>query len=346
MLGVGRPLRAMATERNPMSRGIVTVLGCFNADLVFEGAHLPALGETVMGRSFAIHPGGKGSNQAIAARRAGADVRLISALGRDSFGDMARTLYAEEGIDDRFVIDSRDSPTGTAFIFVDQANGENAILVGPGAATRIGAVDLDNAEDAFRGADVFMAQNEVPLAAVIRGFELARRHGVTTIYNPAPAVAVPDSVLALADFMTPNRTEAAALAGFAVTSYADAERAAATLCTRGAGCTIVTLGAEGAVIAGQGAGDGAPVGPGVRGIIGEGREGRVPAFDTGPAVDTTGAGDAFNGAFAAALAAGLDVAEAVRWGCAAGSIAVTRPGAARSMPRRGEIEAMVAGKPD
>lgn len=302
----------------------VTVLGIFVADLAFLAGRLPAMGETILGVDFRLGPGGKGSNQAIAARRAGAEVLLISRLGADAFGRMARETYRAEGIDDSRIAEDPERGTGAAFILVQEGTGENAIIVTMGAAGALTETEVDAAEDAIRGADVFATNCEVPVPVARRGLELARRHGVATILNPAPAVPLPDEIYPLVDFLTPNESEAAALVGFPVEGGTGAEAAADALRAKGVGTAVITLGAAGALV----------VSRSVRRI--------VPARPAGPVLDTTGAGDAFNGGFAVALAEGRPPVEAAAFGCAVAGISVTRHGTAPSMPSREEVEALLA----
>ncbi|HEY6138791.1 MAG TPA: ribokinase [Thermoanaerobaculia bacterium] len=301
-----------------MPNARVTVMGSFVADLSFRTPRLPAWGETVLGTEFRLGPGGKGSNQAVAAARLGARVSFICKLGRDAFGDLARRTYANDGVDTRFVFDCDDHGTGGAAIILDQVSGENAIVVVPGSCFTLKEEDVDNARDAIDGAAIFMTQLELPLATVEHGLRLARSLGVRTILNPAPAFALDDAVFPLCDFMTPNEVEAAMLTG-----ESDPARAAGALLDRGAGAAVITLGAQGALVK--------------TATIHE----LVPAVDAGPVVETTGAGDAFNAGFAVALAEGRDVVEATRFGCAVAGISVTRPGTAQSMPRRDEVEALL-----
>jgi ribokinase len=305
-----------------MSRSGVAILGIFVADLAFRAGRMPGVGETISGSGFKLGPGGKGSNQSVAAARAGAAVTFISRIGKDDFGRIALATWEAEGIAAQ-VAESTDEPTGAAFIYVNEKNGENAIIVVPGAAAGIGTADVEAAADAIRNAAVFVTQLEQPVAAAKRGRESARMAGVTTIFNPAPAEPVPDAVFPLCDYVTPNEHEAAALAGVAVASVDDARRAGDVFLARGAGAALITLGEKGALLHAKG-----------RSIL-------VPAFDAGAVVETAGAGDAFNGAFAAALARGLEAEEAVRFACAAAGISVTRPGTAPSMPRLAEIEALL-----
>ena len=301
----------------------VAILGTFVADLTFVAGRVPAMGETMLGEDFRIGPGGKGSNQAVAARRAGADVLLVAKLGRDDFGDMARKLYAAEGISARHLIDAAEQPTGAAWIFVDSRSGENAIIIVAGAGGAITPAEVEAAAEGIAGAAVFMTQMEVPSMAAARGLEIARESGVTTVFNPAPAAPFPESVYASVDFLTPNETEAAMLTGVPVRDLDQAEAAADRFLAKGVGAAVITLGERGAFVKSRTV------------------RAHVPAFDAGAVVETTGAGDAFNGAFAAALAEGAAALEAVRFGCAAGALSVTRAGTAPSMPRRPEIETLL-----
>jgi ribokinase len=301
----------------------IVVLGSFVADVAFRAARLPAWGETLMGSAFALGPGGKGSNQAVAAARAGADVQMLSRLGDDAFGRLARDTWAADGIDASLVENSA-TPTGSAVILIDEVKGENAIIVVPGACFTLSPKDVDAAGDAIRAAGVLLTQLELPLETVERGLHVAREAGVRTILNPAPAQALSDTMLGLADFFVPNESEAALLTGLPVESKTQAEAAARVLLGRGARCVIVTLGAQGALVCEAGA-----------------EAQLVNAFHAGPVLETTGAGDAFCGGFAAALSEGASVLDAARFGCATAGISVTRAGTAPSMPRRSEIEALL-----
>lgn len=298
-------------------------MGSFVADLAFRTTKVPAWGETIMGSAFKLGPGGKGSNQAVAAARLGGKVSFISKLARDPFGDLARRTYAEEGIDTQFLFESADQPTGAATIVVDEIKGENAIIVVPGACYYITPAEVDRARDLIARSAVFLTQLETQVETVVHGLRLAHGLGVTTILNSAPAVPLPEAVFPLCDYLTPNETEAATLTGVPVASLADAERAAGVLLQKGARHVVLTLGAQGALV----------------------KNARltqhVPAFHVGPVVETTGAGDAFSGGFAVALAEGQDVVAATRFGCAVAGISVTRPGTAPSMPRRPEVEALL-----
>jgi len=301
----------------------IVILGVFVADTAYRAARQPRMGETILGDSFALGPGGKGSNQAVAAARAGGDVRFITRLGRDTFADMALATWAGAGVKPAVTQDA-DSYTGAAYIFVDSATGDNAIIVAPGAAALISEADIDGQAALIAGAGVFVTQLEQPLPAALRALQIAREGGVTTILNPAPAAPLPAGMLALCDYVTPNESEAEALTGLPVTTPAEAEAAARALRAMGAGAAVITLGAQGALYH-----------DGTRTV-------HVPALNAGPVAETTGAGDAFNGGFAVALAEGADPVAAVRFGCATAAISVTRPGTAPSMPARTEIDALLA----
>jgi ribokinase len=301
----------------------ILVLGSFVADAAFRAARLPAWGETLMGSGFALGPGGKGSNQAVAAARAGATVQMLSRLGDDAFGRLARDTWAADGID-ASLVGNCVTPTGAAAILIDEAKGENAIIVVPGACFTLTPQDVEAAGDAIRRAGVLLTQLELPLETVECGLRVARQAGVMTILNPAPAQALSDPMLGLADFLIPNESEAALLTGLPVENTAQAEAAARVLLARGARCVIVTLGAQGALVCAEGA----------EAVL-------VSSFSAGPVLETTGAGDAFCGGFAAALSEGRSMLDAARFGCATAGISVTRAGTAPSMPKRAEIDALL-----
>jgi len=213
--------------------------------------------------------------------------------------------------------------TGAAHIFVDETTGMNAIIVAAGAAGTMEPADVDAIEADIAAAQVFVTQLEQPLPAARRGLELARRHGVTTVFNPAPAMALPDDIFPLCDYITPNESEAAALTGIAIRTADDARRAADVLLDKGVGTVIVTLGEAGALLHSRD-----------RSLL-------LPAFQCGPVVETAGAGDGFTGGFAAALARGEEALSATRFGCALAGISVTRPGTAPSMPTREEVDQLL-----
>ncbi len=302
-----------------MKMGTVVILGVFVADTAYRADRMPVMGETILGNAFALGPGGKGSNQAVACARIGAETHMIAMLGQDDFGKLALDTWADAGVTPH-VRHLAESYTGAAHIFIEESTGNNAIIIAPGAAALMRVADIDAQADLIAGADVFVTQLEQPMEAAMRGLQIAKAAGVTTILNPAPAAELPEGMLALCDYVTPNETECEALTGIAVQTDADAEKACGMLRKLGVGTPIVTMGEQGAYLYGHGV---------------------VPSVNAGAVVETTGAGDAFNGAFAAALSEGKSPLEAVRYGCATAGISVTRAGTAPSMPSRSEVEAIL-----
>ena len=302
----------------------IVILGIFVADTASRADRQPKLGETILGHGFSLGPGGKGSNQAVAAAMArsgtGGEVHFITRLGRDDFAAIARATWAKAGVRPE-VIEDGESYTGAAFIFLEAATGNNAIIVAPGAAARISGADVEARAGLIRSATVFVTQLEQPVEAALRGLQIAREAGVTTILNPAPAAPLPDAMLALCDYLTPNESEAEALIGLPVTSPEQAKTAAEALRAKGVGAVVITLGGQGALYH-----------DGTTTI-------HAPIVSAGKVVDTTGAGDAFNGGFAVALAEGMPIEQALRFASVTAGISVTRPGTAGSMPTRAEIMA-------
>lgn len=301
----------------------IVILGIFVADTAYRAERIPRLGETILGESFNLSPGGKGSNQAVAAAKAGANAHMITRLGTDTFADMAIDVWQKAGVTPA-ITQHDNSYTGAACIFIEAETGNNAIIVTPGVAGEIDNSDIDRNADLIANADIFITQLEQPLGAAMYGLELARKKGVRTLLNPAPAADLPDGMLALCDFVTPNETEAEGLTGIKVTSVASATDAAQALRASGAGAAIITLGENGALYHDADT------------TI------HMPAMSSGKVIETTGAGDSFNGSFAAALAEGMTPVDAVKFGCAAAGISVTRAGAADSMASRAEIDARLA----
>ncbi len=294
----------------------IVVVGSFNADLVAYLERMPRPGETVHGDRFATSAGGKGSNQAVAAARLGAEVTFIGRVGSDVFAELAYEIWDAEGINRDFVSADVEVATGVAPILVD-SSGENMIVVVLGANSRLRASDIDAARERIAAADVLVTQLEVNLDTVQYALETAKQLGITTILNPAPAAAVPQSMLDLADYLTPNETELETLSG----SSGDFAAAARTLLTRADQTAIVTLGAQGAQ------------------IVSTDECETIPTYAV-DVVDTTGAGDAFNAGLAVALAEGKALAEAVRFANAAAALSVTQPGAAPSAPHREAVDAL------
>jgi len=286
----------------------VLVVGSANIDLVAAVERLPAPGETVSEGTLLVTHGGKGANQAVAARRLGAEVRLLGCVGADASGAEIRAGLEAEGVGIAGLATAPDAATGTALIVVD-ARGQNQIAVAPGANRRLPPSAVERWETDFAWADVVLCQLETPVETVVRALELARARGKLTILNPAPVRDLDRSVWPLVDYLTPNESEAARLGGVSV---AGPEEAA----------VIVTLGARGALASGP-AGD----------LV-------VPAFPV-TAVDTTAAGDAFNGALAVGLAEGAALWPALRLATAAAALACTKRGARPSLPGRAEVDALL-----
>ena len=306
-----------------MSAASVTVMGIFALDVAFRAPRLPAWGETVVGSGLQIGPGGKGSNQAVAAARLGASTTFLSKVGADAFGEVALQTYREAGVNTDFLVRAEGEATGSAAILVQEDSGENTIVVCPGAGAMLTKEEIDRAAERIGSSACFLTQFELPIVLVEHGLALARRLGVTTILNPAPGLPCPDSLLALCDYVTPNESEAEALTGRPVTTLEEAETAAEELMRRGAGHAVITLGARGALVKSA--------------TITQ----HIAAFEAGRVVDTTGAGDAFNAGFAVALGEGMDMAAAARFGCAVAGLSVTRHGTSPSMPRREEVDALL-----
>jgi ribokinase len=276
------------------------------------------MGETVSAGTLLVNRGGKGANQAVAARRLGAEVRMIGCVGDDDSGGEIRRALREQGIGVDGIATSSDAATGTALIFVDR-EGRNQIGVAPGANHRLTVEMARAGEDAIAWAEVLVSQLEVPVPVVRWALETARRHGVPTVLNPAPVQELSDELLSLVTYLTPNAGEVAALTGIEVRDLESGRQAAARLCERGAGTVIITLGEQGALVC-----DGAS----------------AVHFEAFPveAVDTTGAGDAFNGALAVGLAAGGSLEQVIPLASAAAALTCTRRGAQDALPDRADVE--------
>ena len=298
--------------------GKIVVIGSSNTDLVIRTPRIPSPGETLIGSDFMINAGGKGANQAVAAARMGGDVCFVACVGDDGFGAEAVRHYAGEGIDTSYIVRRNGVASGVALIAVDDA-AENSIVVAPGANALLSPADIDAVESEIAAADYLLVQLEIPMETVARATELAVRHGVRVILNPAPAAPIADEVLARLDLITPNRSETELLTGLKVENVGDAVAAAAWFRGRGVRRVAVTMGSAGALVADE------------RG------EEFVPAYRV-EAVDTTAAGDVFNGALAVAPSEGPELGAAARFAAAASSIACTRIGAQRSIPQRREVD--------
>jgi ribokinase len=306
---------------NAMSSRIV-VVGSANTDLVVRVPALPRAGETVLGGTFTRVGGGKGANQAIAAARAGGTVGFVACLGDDALGDASLAACRAEGIDTAHVARAPGCPSGVALIMVDAA-GENAIAVAGGANERLLPAHVDAARDAIAAADIVLVQLEVPLATVRHVLTVAAELGRRVVLNPAPARPLEAAMLERVAVITPNETEARLLTGMSIDDEVTAVAAATRLRAQGVAAAVLTLGPRGCLVAADGLAR------------------RLPGHAV-HAVDTVAAGDVFNGCLAVALAEGRDLVAAATFANAAAAIAVTRPGAQDSAPRRAEIDAFLA----
>lgn len=303
--------------------GVVAILGVFVADAAYRAERQPNMGETILGNSFSLGPGGKGSNQAVAAARCNANVSFITKLGQDAFAQLALDLFAKESINTH-IEQMADSYTGSAYIFIDEKTGDNAIIVCPGAAMTITPEFVETARSTIENANVFVTQLEQPIDAAEHALSIARAAGVTTILNTAPAEPVSDSILQLCDYVTPNETEVEAYTGIKVVTIQDAKKAGDVLLAKGVGNALITLGEQGVL------------------LHNKEQSIHIPAFNAGPVVETTGAGDAFNGGFATALAQNQSPADAAKFACAVAGLSVTKAGTAPSMPSLAEVTALLS----
>ena len=284
---------------------------------------MPKWGETILGIAFKLGPGGKGSNQAVAAARLNSDVRLITKLGRVAFGEMARSFYRQQGMSLDRVYEDPEESSGTATIVVDDQTRENAIVVVQGAGGRLTISEVEAAREEIATSDIFLTQLELPIPPTIRGIEIAHEAGVPVILNPA--LPLPKEIFRKVDYLTPNESEALGLIGEkSMTEFEDVEKLADRLIALGVPNVVLTLGEKGAFVKG----------PSVCR--------HIPAFQCGRVVETTGAGDAFAGGLAVALAEKKSLEAATVYGCAVAGISVTRPGTAPSMPTREEVDELIA----
>lgn len=299
-----------------MEKKVILVIGSSNTDMTVKTAKLPVPGETVLGGEFIMGAGGKGANQAVAAKRLGGDVTFVCKVGNDVFGDNAIRDYEKEGLDTSLVMRS-DKPSGVALITVDE-NAENCIVVASGANNDITEADIDAIADQIRNASILLLQLEIPVPAVRRAVEIAHEAGVFTVLNPAPACELPEEIYKHVSLIIPNRTEAATLTGVSVEDSASLEEAVAVLRGRGVEKVVVTIGSEGSLI-----------------FDGE-TSTLVPAIKVN-AIDTTAAGDTFCAGICVGLSEGKTLKEAVEFATKASSVTVQRMGAQASIPFRSEL---------
>jgi ribokinase len=300
----------------------ILVLGSINMDMVVRAKHLPAPGETVLGRDFKTIPGGKGANQAVGIARLGAQVAMCGKLGEDEFGQALRDNLVAEGIDVSQIRVAEEAPSGIAIITLDEA-GQNSIVVASGANMKIAPEEVISAWKNINHVDVVVMQLEIPLECVVAAAGLAKESGAKVILNPAPARALPSELLSVVDVLVPNESETEILTGEKIEDDAQAEMAADSLLAKGVKQVVLTLGSRGALVVEQGQ----------EAVF-------LPAFPV-KVIDTTAAGDAFVAGLSVRLAEGASLAEAANFGNAAGAIAVTRLGAQPAMPTRSEVEKLL-----
>ena len=300
----------------------ILVIGSSNMDLVVQVPRCPAAGETLFGSSFTTNYGGKGANQAVAVARIGSGVTFMAKLGNDTFGQQMRQHFSEEGMDPTHILTDAESPTGTALITVED-KGENRIIVVPGANARLTENDVESLSAEINSCRFVLTQLEIPLPTVLHIAEMTSAAGKQLILNPAPARPLPDSLLQKVFLITPNETEAEILTGIRVSDAESARRAALWFREKGVQQIVITMGSQGAF------------------VFTDDFQGMVPSYKV-KAIDTTAAGDVFNGALTVALSEGKTTADAARFGCAASALAIMRPGAQSSIPKRTEIDAFLA----
>ncbi len=295
----------------------IIVIGSCNTDMVIKSERLPVPGETILGGTFLMNPGGKGANQAVAVARLGGKVTFITKIGDDLFGKESVNLYLSEGINTDFTFSDPKNPSGVALITVD-AYGENCIVVASGANSSLSIEDIESARAEIETADILLMQLEIPLETVEYAAKLAHKKGIKIILNPAPACYLPTSLLHCLYVITPNKIEAEILSGVKVRDWESAKEAADVINKKGVDIVVITLGAQGAL------------------VKYEGKYYEVPAVKV-DAIDTTAAGDVFNGALCVGIAEGKGIIEAVEFACKSSALAVIRLGAQASIPYRDQV---------
>lgn len=301
-----------------MSIPKITVVGSYATGLAMKVDRLPSPGETVLGSGYRVDYGGKGSNQAVGCARLGAEVSFVARIGQDNFGAMALQLYRDEGIDTAFVRQSAQHPTGVGFILIEEESGNNCIALDPGANELLTPADVTGCASALGNSRILLTQLEIPVAAAEAALAMGQANGSVTILNPAPVRPLPRSVLGLVGVLTPNQTEAKVLSGRSPQDRSKPEEVAGDLLRMGVKNVVMTLGEQGAL------------------VVTPSSCKRIPAIEIS-AVDTTGAGDAFNAGLAVALARGETLEQAVEFAVVTGGLAVSNEGVIPSLPRRGEV---------
>ncbi len=302
----------------------VTVVGSFVVDLMARSEHIPVQGETVKGSFFKMGPGGKGSNQAVAAHRSGGAVVLVTKVGKDLFGKLATDFYTGENMDTRYVFEDPELTTGIALIMVDENTSQNSITVVPGACGAITQSEMAQVATVLDGTKVLLTQLETNLDILPDAVGRVHKNGGIAILNPAPAQKLDKEFIALFDIVTPNETEASILTGIAVVDRASAQKAAEVFQRMGVHDVIITLGSQGSFL-----------------LQHDGTALMFPTMDV-KVVDTTGAGDAFNGGLATALAKGKSLQDSMVFATAVASLSVTEMGTAPSMPMGEEVDTFLS----
>lgn len=302
------------------TKASIVVIGSSNTDMIVKSDHLPLPGETVLGGKFTTAPGGKGANQAVAAARLGGDVTFVAKVGEDQFGDAAIDNYQKDGINTQYVTRSAGSASGVALILVD-GKGENSIAVASGANADLSIKDIDDASDKIRSASIVLMQLESPMDTVLYAAKMASQAGAAVILNPAPAATLPEEMYSYLYAVTPNETESEILTGVKVVDEESARKASDVFISRGVKKVVITLGSKGA-------------------FVNDGEASYMVPARKVKAVDTTAAGDTYNGAMCVALAEGKTLKEALEFATKASAIAVTRMGAQPSVPTREEVDSL------
>ena len=299
----------------------ISILGIFVADLAFFSKKIPEKGETILGDDFVVGPGGKGSNQAVAAAKSGSSVNFISKIGTDQYGELAKNIYKETNVGTKYVFTTDKFSTGVAAILINKETGDNAISVVPGAAGQLTIEDVNQAEEEIKNSSIFLTQLESPMETVIHSLKIAKSNNVTTILNPAPAAKLEKQVFPLIDYFTPNESEASFYVDGDIKNEVDAKKYAKDIIHLGVKNVLITLGAKGVYFENAN------------------ESHFIPALDLkDKVVDTSGAGDAFNGSFATALCENKSIVDSIKFANTYAGISTTRIGTANSMPTRVEID--------